>query len=160
MEKNTCLERQIIELIATDRIDIPISSMSGKLKRTKPKLGKLIDLSEYKNNFEGERVYARVEENDTEKARGTKEGIAKFCEKYPKEGKILNGYIEEQRKDREINLYFGVNQGCRLTDDDYMSVMKDLGYTEALASKTLPGILDYSRRLSRKRDEERSVLIG
>ncbi len=160
MEKNTGLEKQIIELIATDRIDIPISSMSGKFKRIKPKLGKAINLSEYENSFVGERVYARIEENNTEKARGMKEGIEKFCEKYPKKGKILNGYIEEQRKDREINLYFGVNQGCRLTDDDYMGVMGNLGYTEALARKTLPGILDYSRRLSRKRDEERSVLIG
>ena len=32
------IERQIIELIATDRIDIPVSSMSGKLKRKKPSL--------------------------------------------------------------------------------------------------------------------------
>lgn len=154
------IERQIIDLIATDRIDIPISSMSGKIKRIKPKLGKAINLTDYENNFVGERVYARIEDNNTEKARGMSEGIEKFCEMYPREGKILNGYIEEQRKDREVNLYFGVNEGCRLTDDDYMSVMKALGYTDALAIKTLPGILDYSRRLSRKRNEERSVLIG
>jgi hypothetical protein len=31
------LERQILEIIASDRIDIPISSMSSKLKRSKKK---------------------------------------------------------------------------------------------------------------------------
>ena len=39
------LERQLIEIVATDRIDVPISSMSGKLKRRKPKLAKAVDLS-------------------------------------------------------------------------------------------------------------------
>ena len=39
---NETLERQIIQLIATDRIDIPISSMSGKLKRRKPKLAEAV----------------------------------------------------------------------------------------------------------------------
>ena len=34
------LERQFIEIVAMDRIDRPISSMSGKLKRQKPKLAK------------------------------------------------------------------------------------------------------------------------
>lgn len=35
-------ERQLIELIATDRIEMPISSMSGKLKRQKPKLAQAV----------------------------------------------------------------------------------------------------------------------
>jgi len=96
-------EKQIIELIAMDRIDKPISSMSGKLKRRKSKLSKTIDLTAYDGNFEGERSYARVEETDGMKARGVKEGIAKFADEFPRHGKILNGYIEEQRAIRETN---------------------------------------------------------
>ncbi len=160
MEKNTGLERQIIELIATDRIDVPISSMSGKFKRIKPKLGKAINLSEYDNKFIGERIYARIEENNTEKARGMKEGIEKFSEKYPREGKILRGYIEEQRKDREINLYFGMNEGCRLTEEDYLGVMTNLRFTETTSKRLYPELMEISRKISRKRQEERSVLIG
>ncbi len=38
------IERQVIEIIATDRIDIPISSMSGKLKRGKKKLAQALEL--------------------------------------------------------------------------------------------------------------------
>ena len=45
------LEGQIIEILATDRIDVPISSMSGKLKRAKPKLAKAVNLGEYEGNF-------------------------------------------------------------------------------------------------------------
>ena len=84
------LERQIIELITADRLDVPISSMSGKLKRMKPKLAKDIELDEF---FEGDRTYARIEEDDRLKARGMKEGIEVFEAEYPKHGKILRDYM-------------------------------------------------------------------
>ena len=49
-------EKQLIELIATDRIDKPISSMSGKLKRAKPKLAKALELQDG-DLYESERVF-------------------------------------------------------------------------------------------------------
>ena len=155
------LERQIIELIATDRIDIPISSMSGKLKRQKPKLAKEVNLSEYKNNFKGERVYARTETEDTtEKARTMSEAIDEFAEKYSREGKILKGMIEEKRKAKESNLYFGINEGCRLTADDYMGVITNLGFSPKTAESLYQELIDISLKISRKRKEERNILIG
>jgi len=154
------LERQIIELIATDRIDVPISSMSGKLKRQKPKMAQLVDLSEYDGNFEGNRVHARVEEEDRMKARGMSDAIDEFAEQYPRHGEILRGMIAEQRVVRESHLYFGVNPGCKLTADDYLGVMQNLGFSEATARSLYPELMDVSRKISRKRDEERSVLIG
>ena len=54
-------ERQILELVTADRIGIPISSLSGKLKRMMPKIAERIDLNPFNGNFRGERVYARVE---------------------------------------------------------------------------------------------------
>ena len=51
-------ETKLLELIAMDRIEIPISSMSGKLKRQKPKLAGEIDL-QGKAKYQGERCYAR-----------------------------------------------------------------------------------------------------
>ena len=57
MEEN--IERQLIEIIATDRIDKPISSMSGRLKRAKPKLARSVELDSG-DSFEGDRTYARV----------------------------------------------------------------------------------------------------
>ena len=157
---NENLERRIIELVATDRIEIPISSMSGKLKRGKPKIAKSADLSEYDNNFKGERVYARVEEHNTMKARTLKEGIEAFSEKYPRHGDILKGLIEEKREEKEVNMYFGMYDGCRLTSDDYMKVMTDLGFTSGMAENLYPELMKVSRNLSKKRAEERSILIG
>jgi len=155
------VERQIIELIATDRIDKPISSMSGKLKRRKPKLAKGIDLGPFNGSFSGDRAYARVEESEGSKARGMKEGIAKFTEEFPRPGKILEGYIAEQRVIRETDLYFGMNDGCRITSNDYIGVMTDLGFTEATAKDLYPELMDVSRTLARQRDEtERSILIN
>lgn len=152
------IERQIIELVAADRIDVPVSSMSGKLKRMKPKLAGAISLPD--SYFEGERVYARVETNDGMKARGMRDGIEMFEGMYPRHGKILKGLIEEQRADREVNLYFGVNPGCRLTADDYLSVMANLGFNENTARSLYHELVEVSRNLSRKRQEERSILIG
>ena len=59
------LEKQVIELIATDRIEIPISSISGKLKRKKPKLAREIALS-CPRRFKGERTYAEIKTEDKE----------------------------------------------------------------------------------------------
>ena len=94
------------------------------------------------------------------KARGTKDGIDLFCQNYPRQGAILRGYIEEQRALRESHLYFGVNEGCRLTADDYMNVMSSLGLSEKVSSDLYPELMQVSRNLSKKREEERSVLIG
>ncbi len=153
------LERQLIEIIATDRIDRPISSMSGKLKRKKPKLVQAVELPRLR--FEGDRVWARVSSNDEQKARGMKEGVSKFEGNFPKYGKILRGYIEEQRTIRETHLYFGMNEGCRVTSDDYLGVMSDLGFTPSISEKLYPELMDISRNLARKRNEtERSILIN
>ena len=153
------LERKVLELIAMDRIEMPISSLSGKLKRQKPKFAKEIDLNG-KAVYDGERCYARIKKEDLEKARGIREGVEEFSKKFPNYGKILNGLIEEKRKEKETHLYFGMNPGSRITADDYREVMTNLGFTPAMAEDLYPALMDVSRKLSKKRDEERSIMIG
>jgi hypothetical protein len=156
---NETLERQVIELVAADRFDIPVSSLSGKLKRMKPKLAKAIEVPS--NYFQGQRVYARVESEDCMKARGMKEGIAAFSQEYPKYGEILNSYIEGERIQKETHLYFGMQPGCRLTADDYLGVMSSLKFTDAQARALYGTLIDVSRDIASKRQEkERSVMIG
>src|SRR3989344_3045296 len=99
--ENEILERRVIEIIATDRIEIPISSLSGKLKRNKPKIAAQVDLTAYEGNFVGERVYARTESEDKDKARSMKEAVAEFAEEFPKYGEILAGKIAEKRVKKE-----------------------------------------------------------
>src|SRR3989344_3301770 len=93
------IESLLIELIATDRINIPISSMSGKLKRREPKIGEEAASLMTKGRYSGERTYARVEEEDKMKARGTAEGIKLFSGRYPKYGEILADLIKEERSE-------------------------------------------------------------
>ncbi len=154
------LEEQIIGLIAMDRVEIPISSMSGKLKRQKPKLAKDIDLSDYKGKYQGERAYARIESEDLEVARGMKDGIDEFSKRHPKYGAELQEIIDEKRTERETHLYFGLNEGSRLSETDYIGVMRSLGYSEAGARSLYPELISVSRKISKKRDEERRILIG
>ena len=60
----------------------------------------------------------------------------------------------------EKHLYFGVNQGCRLTTEDYIGVMQSLGLSEQTARNLYPDLLNVSRKLVREREEERSILVG
>ena len=120
-----------------------------------------IDLDPYKGKFEGERVYARIEAEDMMKARTLREAVDKFCEDHPRIGEELQQYIEDERSVSETHLYFGINEGCRLTADDYIGVMTGMGFTEITARKLYPELMEVSRKMSRKRKEtERSVLIG
>ena len=159
-ENNENLERKIIELVAADRLYIPISSIDGKLKRMKPKLAEQIYLPNEAKPFRGERVYARIKTENEQKARGMREGIGLFCEKYPQYGKILNGMIEEEREVRETHLYFGMNEDKRLTADDYLGVMANLGFPETSAKSLYHELIEVSRKISRARDEERSIMLG
>jgi len=155
---NEALERQVIQLVAADRAYIPVSSMDGKLKRMRVKLAQGISVPE--GRYVGERVFATIDDTDAMKARGVKEGIEEFAKQYPKHAQILTGLIEEQRAMRETYLHFGLNSGCRLTADDYLGVMADLGFTEAQARTLYGPLLETSRAIARKRDEGRSVMIG
>lgn len=156
---NETLERQVIELVAADRFDIPVSSLSGKLKRMKPKLAK--DIVVPCGYFQGQRVYARIEDEDCMKARGMKEGIEEFEKRHPEYGTELRSLIEEKRMEKEKHLYFGMQPGCRLTADDYLGVMSSLKFTDAQAKDLYKTLIDVSRNIAGKRQEkERSVLIG
>ena len=155
---NETLERQIIQLVAADRFHIVSSSLDGKLKRRKEKMAEAIGIG--KTQYAGERVYARVEVEDKLKSKRMADAVAEYCEKYPAPGKILTQMIEDERSISETHLYFGVNAGCRLTADDYLTVMSDLGFTEKQAAGLYEPLINSSRAIAKKRDEERSILIG
>ena len=153
------LEKELITLVAVDRIYKPISSLSGKLKNRKPKLAKAISLPS--KFYEGERVWARIEEIDKQKARGMRQGIQVFSEQYPSYGEKLRACIEEQRIVREKHLYYEMQEGCKIPAQDYMNVMSDLGFTPAIADRLYHELMNVGRNLAKKRKEkQRSTLIG
>jgi hypothetical protein len=56
-----------------------------------------------------------------------------------------------------------VNAGKKLTAEDYLGVMENLGFSETSARNLYPELIEVSRNLSRRKarkDEERSILIG
>jgi len=134
--------------------------MSGKLKRQKPKLAEAISIPRG-TRFNGNRVYARVEVEDRLKARSMSDAVAKYCEEHPAEGRVLTQYIEDERAVKETYLHFGVQEGKRLTAEDYLGVMQNLGFSEATSRSLYPELMDISRKMQAKREyAERSILIG
>jgi hypothetical protein len=154
---NEQLERQVIELVAADRFAVPVKSIAGKLDRMKPKLANAITLPS--GRYTGQRVYARVEFEDKLKARAITAAVAEFCEEHPVYGELLTQKIENKRSERETRLYFGLRDGCRLTSDDYLGVMQTLGFTEAQARTLYAPLIETSRVIAKKRDEERNVML-
>jgi hypothetical protein len=154
------MENKVLSLIAQDRLHIPLSSLDQKLKRSKTKEAKDIASKLGSSRFVGERLYAFVESEDKDRARGMKEAFAEFSAEFPKYGAILAGKIAEKRTVAEEHLYFGVNPGCRLTADDYMEVMTDLGLSENTARSLYPDLMDVSRKLAKARSEDRSIIVG
>jgi hypothetical protein len=152
------LEKQIINIVATDRLYVPSSSFDGKLERSRKKIGKSLDLSE--DFYQGDRAYARIETLNKHRSKDLRAGVKQFCDEHPQYGKILNGMIETERVKKERHLYFGMNDGKRVTNEDYMSVLENMGLGPVTAGKYLDVALDISRTLNRKRDDERSILIG
>jgi hypothetical protein len=53
-----------------------------------------------------------------------------------------------------------MNEGCRLTAEDYIGVMTDLGFTEATAQRLYPELMNVSYKMARKGSQERSILVG
>lgn len=154
------MEEQILSLIAKDRLHVPLSSLDQKLKRSKNKEAKDIASTLGKARYAGERFYAFVDSEDKEKARGMKEALVEFASEFPKYGAILAGKIAEKRTFAEEHLYFGVNEGKRLTADDYMQVMSSLGLSETTARNLYPDLMEVSRKLSKARNEDRSIIVG
>ena len=152
-------EQQLIALIATDRLHIPISSLEGKFKRRKEKFALGIELPT--GEFRGPRTYAYEKDEEGKKARGMAAGIKEFCDRHPNYGQELQGLIAEQRTTREPTLYFGMHEGCRLTGEDYLAVLGELGFSEAQAQRFYEPLIEASRKISRARAEgQRSILVG
>ena len=154
------MEQEILQLIARDRLEIPLSSMYQKVKKAKQRDAKSLAERLEDARFDGERTYAFKESEDKERARGMKEAVAEFAQEFPKYGQILLGKVAEKRTLAEEHLYFGVQQGCRLTTDDYISVMQSVGLTESVARGLYPDLINVSRKLAKAREEERSIIVG
>ena len=160
MVERTTIETCVRHLVATDILYRPISSLSGKADRRKDKITKEIaDL--LKNDYEvGERIFARIEKKDEEKARTLREGIDAFKKEYPTQGDVLEGIIAKKRLKNNEYLVFGISEGYQLGREDYIRVMKDLGLNDEAACAMYPHLKEVSDQLGKAKEQaERSILL-
>lgn len=160
MVERTTIETYVRHLVATDIIYRPLSSLGGKADRRKEKMAKEIsDL--LKGDCEtGERIFARIEKRDEEKARTLREGIDAFKKEYPKYGEILEGKITSKRTKNNKYLVFGISEGYQLGREDYIRVMKDLGLSEDASCAMYPHLKELSDTLGKAKEQsERTILL-
>lgn len=160
-EENESLhETYLVLLCGLDRLHKPISSFSSKMKKTQPLFARNFPLEPGKF-YEGERAYARVEVANKRKARSLREGIEAFLEKHPEMKDELEKCINEGRKTREKHLYYGLKEGKRISKEDYLHVLTELGLSRARAEALYEPLIQISDDLRTKRHEkESSILIG
>ena len=160
MPERTEIEKYARWLIASDIVYRPLKSLGEKGLRRLNKIAiSIVDLLE-KGEEEGERVFARIEISEKEKARTLNEGIEKFTQQYPRYGQILRGIIAEKRLERDKCLVYGLKPDYKLGEEDYLKVMVDLGFSRREASSIYPHIIAVSERMGKEKESaERSMLI-
>ncbi len=159
MVERTEIEKYIRNMVALDILSKPLSSLGGKAERRRDKNAKEIsDLIKEKEY--GERIFARIEKRDEEKARTLREGIDVFNKEYSKYGIILEGMIKETRIQSNKYLIYGVQKGYSLGSEDYIRVMKDLGFERETACAMYPHLKEVSAKMGKANElEERLILL-
>lgn len=154
-------EKLVRKLVAMNNLRIPFSSLYQKNKKIEKNYA--LGISNYiGNNADlGNSVTAYIKKEEKQKARGMEEGIAEFTKQYPRYGKILQGIVEEKRTENEVYLNYGLNEGYKLNDNEYVSVMRDIGLNDQESEAMFPMLRGISDRLKKKQKEGlREILIG
>ena len=161
MPERTEVEKYIRWLIASDIIYRPLKSLGEKgLRRLDKTAGEISDLLKDEEEI-GERVFAKIEKKDEEKARTLREGINAFKKRYPQYGEILENMIAEKRTKSNRYLTFGLREGFKLGEEDYVRVMMDLGFDRREASSVYPHVIAISERLKKaKVQAQRRILLS
>ncbi len=159
MAERNDLEVTIRNMVAYDILSKPFNSLGQKSDRRKDKLsGEAAGL--LRDEQASERIIARIETRDEEKARTMREGIDAFKKSHPKYGSVLEGMIQEKRMQKNKYLVFGIAEGFKLGDQDYRRVMVELGMTSREADAMYLHLLEISDRLGKARENSlRSILL-
>ena len=97
------MEENLLKLIATDRIEIPFSSLEQKLRRDKVNIAKDISLGLSGTGYTGNRTFAYTAEEEKERARGMKEAINEFVHEFPfSMYDQFPGFMEQNKKGQYV----------------------------------------------------------
>jgi len=161
MVERTEIEKFVRWLIASDILYRPLKSLGEKGLRRLDKTAKEISDLLKEEGEVGERVFAKIEKKEEEEAARTlREGITAFKKKYPEYGEILEKLITEKRMKSNRYLIYGLQEGFKLGEEDYVRVMMDLGFDRREASSVYPHVIAISERLKKaKVQAERRILL-
>ena len=159
MPERTDIEKETRMLIALDILYKPFSSLGAKGKRKAEKHAKSIVSFLKEGEEKGERIFARVEKRDEEKARDLREGIDAFKEEYPQYGKLLEKCIKEKRMSHNKYIIYGLSEGFKLGEEDYVKVMMGLGFERREANSVYPHILAISDRLGKAVEQAERIML-
>jgi len=158
-------EAKIRKLVAYDNLDLPLCAVHNRLDRRHKKLATSLEAPiDDGANFGV--ATAQVRYDNKQKARAVSEAVEEFVTRYPAEGRELQKMIAVKRTMRETYLEYGMPEGSRISTQDYIAAMTDVGLTEAQARSFYPQALELSRTLQRLRGKKttssglRTVLIG
>ena len=159
MAERTELEKRVRRIIAADITYRVLKSLGEKgVRRLDKRATEIVGLLDKEE--QGDRFYARIEKTEEEKARTLRQGIDAFKKKHPRYGNVLEGLIAEKRLERNENLIYGLTKGSKLSEEDYVQIIMDLGFEKREASAMYPHILAISERLGRADEhKERLILI-
>ncbi len=160
MAERTELEKRVRRLISSDISYRVLKSLGEKGVRRLTKVAtEIVDLLDKEEV--NERFFAYLEESEEEKSRTLREGIYLFKIENPRYGDILEGMIAQKRVQRNKNLVYGLNPGYKLSEEDYIHVIMDLGFERREASAIYPHLLRISESLKKANEQEkRTILIG
>ena len=160
MVERSELENKVRRLIAGDITSKVLKSLGDKgdrrLKKGAKEIVNLLNEGEEPND----RFCVGIKKTKEEKARTLRKGINAFKKKYSRYGDILEGIIAEKRIKRNKNLVYRLNKGYKLSEEDYVQIIMDLGFEKREASAMYPHILAISERLEKADEQmERTILL-
>jgi len=160
MAERSELESRVRRLVAADITYRVFKSLGDKgIRRLNKSAEEIVQLLE--SEEPGYRFLSKIEESEEKKARTLRQGIDIFREKHTRSGVILERIIAETRAKKNRHLVYGLNEGYKLSEEDYVQIMIDLGFDRREASGLYPHITAISERLDKANETaERKILLS
>lgn len=159
--ERTEVENHVRYIVASDILQKVFSSLVSKEKRRRGKrVSLVVELLRQKAEV-GDRVIAYTEERpEDRKARTLRGAIDEFKLIHPRLGKELEELIQQTRREQNEYLVFALEPDYKLGEEDYIGVLRDLGFNTRRAMALYPHILEISEKLKKASEQkERSILI-
>ncbi len=151
-------ENKVRKLVALNDLNVPLSALHKRAYRKSKNLASNIERGFDKSKDFGSSIVDVVYENQG-KSRELRSAIDEFSSKYPNQGRHLQRLISVNRASREMYLNYGIRSDDSISDEEYISVMRDIGLSDTHARELYPTLVDISDTMKEK-SGLRSILIG